>query len=387
MPPLNFVWFSTTDWDAPQFGSRQQIARQLAGRYHRLLFVEVPRAPHSFLSDPAGTRRAVRRLGQLRLVATNVQAYTPWPVLPNYYHPSTNAINQRLLHLDLRRLVRRLGWSVDVFWTYWPNSAYLVGRLGERVAVYHCLDDFTTIRYPFVATGAIARMERELCQRVDLVITRTEALGQARRPHNLQTHILPGGVDAAFFDPARVSAAAADVAALPQPRAGFVGTIDDRVDMPMLAACARALPDIAFVLVGPVKRHLVKLNLLYGLTNIYWLPARPHTDVPAVIAGFDVGLIPYRQTPYAQALSPIKLYEYMAMGKPVVATDLPYLRREAVHVHLARTTDEFVAAIRAVLTRPATRDEQAQWRAVAWENSWDRQAEAIEGWLAGVGQR
>jgi glycosyltransferase involved in cell wall biosynthesis len=394
MPPLTFLWLSTTDWDAPQFGSRQQLAQRLAGRGHRVLFVEVPRSLHSFISDPVGTRRALRRLGQVREEMNRREReerreeeggrlciYTPRPVLPIYYHPVTNNLNQRLLTADLRRTLSKLGWKVDVWWTYWPNTAAQVGRFGERLAVYHCIDDFTAVSYPLTPPGAIGRMEAALCRQANLIFTRTEGLAAVKKELNPNTQVLPGGVDTAHFDPAAVSQVSADVAALPRPRVGFLGTIDDRLDVALLAACAQALPEVAFVLAGPIKHHLVELNQLRALANVHFLPARPHSQVPATIAGFDIGLIPYQRTPYTEGLSPIKLYEYLAMGKPVVATDLPYLRRESEQITIARTTADFIAALRQRLAQPATATEQAQWRATAEANSWDRQVDEIENYL------
>jgi hypothetical protein len=221
MRPLTFVWLSTTDWDAPQFGSRQQLARRLAGRGHRVLFVEVARSLHSFISDAAGTRRAMGRMGRIRreekkgnsgeLEGTqgklgredvslveygSLYLYTPRPVLPVYYHPVTNYLNQRLMAGDLRGVVRRLGWRPDVLWTYWPNTADLIGRLGERLAVYHCIDDFTAVTYPLTPAGAIAKMEAALCQRVDMVFTRTEGLAAQKKRLNPQTFAGWGGYGA-----------------------------------------------------------------------------------------------------------------------------------------------------------------------------------------------
>jgi len=172
---------STTDWDAPQFGSRQQIALRLARRDHRVLFVEIPRALHSFVSDPAGTRRALRRLGHIRQAPDGPLVYTPPPVLPVYYNPLVNALNQRLLLGYLRRTLANLDWQPDVLWTYWPHTAYLLGRLGERVAVYHCIDDFSAVGYPLTTRGAIARMEAEQCRQVDIVFARTAGLATAAR--------------------------------------------------------------------------------------------------------------------------------------------------------------------------------------------------------------
>jgi glycosyltransferase involved in cell wall biosynthesis len=375
---LTFVTLSTTDWDAPQFGSRQQIALRLACRGHRVLFVEIPRALHSLVSDPAGTRRALLRLGRVRQVPDGPLVYTPFPVLPIYYNPAINAVNQPMLLCYLHRTLARLDWQPDVLWTYWPHTAYLVGRLGEQVAVYHCIDDFAAVGYPLTTRGAIARMEAEQCRKVDLIFTRTTGLAAAKRQLNPNTHLLPGGVDTVRFDPGRVAVPPADVAALPCPRVGLVGTIDDRVDVGLLAYCARSLSEAAFVFVGPVKQHRVDVSPLEDLPNVHLLPPCPHSEVPATVAVLDVCLIPYRVNPYTEGLSPIKLYEYLAMGKPVVATDLPYLRREAEHICIAYSPEEFVAAVREALARPSTAEERSRWRAAAESYSWERQVDEIE---------
>jgi len=387
---LTFLFLSTTDWDAPQFGSRQQIALQLAREDYRVLFVEVPRAIHSLISDPAGTRRALRRLGTIRRVqdavggrrpqmplADGLLAYTPPPVLPVYYNRAVNAANQRLLLGYLRGCLSRLGWRPDVLWTFWPNTAYLVGRLGERVSVYHCIDDFAAVGYPLTSRRAIARMETQQCRKVHLILTRTVALTAAKRRLNANTHLLPGGVDTDRFDPSRVAAPPAEVTNLPRPRVGFVGTIDDRLDVALLAKCAGALPAASLVLVGPIKRHRVNVRSLRKLPNVHFLPPCTHAEVPSLVAAFDVCLIPYRVNEYTRALSPIKLYEYLAMGKPVVATDLPYLRREAAHIRIAQTSEGFRDAVDAVLDSPPSAQQRVRWRAVAEAHSWQRQTAEV----------
>lgn len=377
-----FLFLSTTDWDAPQFGSRQQIALRLARRGHRVLFVEIPRTLHSFVTDPAGTRRALGRLGRIRRVPEGPLVYTPLPVLPIYYNPLINALNQRLLLRYLRRMLARLGWQPDVLWTYWPHTAYLVGRLGEQIAVYHCIDDFAAVGYPLTTREAIASMEAEQCRKVDVIFTRTEGLTAAKRRLNPNTYLLPGGVDTTHFDPARVAMSPTDVAALPHQRVGLVGTIDDRVDVGLLAYCARSLPETTFVLVGPVRRHRVDIGPLESLPNVHLLPPCPHSDVPTIVAALDVCLIPYRVNPYTEGLSPIKLYEYLAMGKPVVATDLPYLRREVEHIRIVHTSEEFLAAVQGALAHPTSAKEHARRRAAAGLHSWDRQVDEIECCLA-----
>ena len=126
---LTFVFLSTTDWDAAQFGSRQQVAMELARRGHRLLFVEVPRALHSFISDPTGTRKALRRMGKMRWIDETLAVYTPKPVLPVYYHPVSNWVNQRLLVRDVQHALKQVGRQALV-----PVAAEESQRAGDSRA-------------------------------------------------------------------------------------------------------------------------------------------------------------------------------------------------------------------------------------------------------------
>lgn len=381
MRSLTFLTLSTTDWDAPQFGSRQAIASSLARRGHRVLFVEVPRALHSIISDPAGTARALRRLGRHRTIEGRLVAYTPRPLFPVYYHPWSNALNQRLLRRDLQRVLESLGWQPDVLWTYWPNSAALCGRFGEQLAVYHCIDDFSAVSYPLVRSETIAAMETELCRRVDMVLASTEDLAAARRLANPRTFHLPTGVDLESFDPEGVEMDA-EVRSLPPPRIGFVGTLDDRIDTEMMVDCARRLPQAIFVFVGAVKRHRASTAPLAALANVRLLPPRAHDEIPAVLAAFDAAIIPYRRTRFTKNLAPAKLYEYLAMGVPTVSSDLPFAQRAADHLSIVRDGEQLAAALRRIIETPPVESDRRRWRAAAAANSWEARVDEIEALLS-----
>jgi glycosyltransferase involved in cell wall biosynthesis len=192
-----------------------------------------------------------------------------------------------------------------------------------------------------------------------------------------------GGVDTTTFDPRSVRPAA-DVLAVPAPRVGLVGTVDDRLDVAALARCARMLPAISFVLAGPIKRHRVNLEQLRAEPNVYFLPERPYAGVAGAMVALDVGLIPYQQSAYGAALSPIKLYEYLALEKPVVGADLPYLRREASAIRIAGNAEEYAAHITELLASPPGEDQRAEWRRIATAHSWSRQVDQIEAYLAAL---
>jgi glycosyltransferase involved in cell wall biosynthesis len=376
---LTFVVLSTTDWDAPQFGSRQQISLELIRRGHRVLFVEIPRAIHSLISDPDGTKKALRRIGRLRTIQPNLVAYTPLPVLPIYYHPWTNAFNQRWLYRMIQVALKHLHWQPDVLWTYWPNTAYQVKRFKQSGcrAVYHCIDDFTAVTYPLVSSTTIADMEADQCRQVDYIFTRTQSLTKNKKKLNQQTHYLPGGVDTVQFDPTQIQPDTT-ITQLPRPIIGFVGTFDNRVDVDLLQQAATVLPDYTIIFVGPIKHHVASNKAIYNLPNVVFLPAQPHTAVPAIIAAFDICLIPYQRNPYTQGLSPIKLYEYLAMGKPVIGTRLPYLEREQEHIWLVDTAKEFIDSIQKLAKQPIPVDDRNRWRQAASHYSWQKQADIVE---------
>lgn len=375
-----FVFLSITDWDAPQFGSRQQIALELATRGHQVLFVDIPRAIHSFISDPSGTRQAISRMGKIRSINNRLAVYTPRPVLPVYYHPATNWVNQRLFFRDVQRGLQLTGWQPDVVWTFWPNTAVLLQKFKQTyncLTAYHCIDDFTAVSYPFVSSQTIASMERAQSQTADLLIARTKKLAERLQKYNSQTVWLPGGVDVARFNPATVTADP-EINQLPRPIAGFVGTMDHRIDDDLLLQCAKQLPHVSFALIGPVKQHQISLDALTSLPNVHLFPPCPAAETPAKMAAFDAGLIPYQINSYTKGLSPIKLYEYLAMEKPIVAMTLPYLKREAAHIRLANTAVSFIDHLKTAVSSPPTAAQKHQWRQVALNNAWSKQVDIIE---------
>lgn len=384
--PLTFLFLSTTDWDAPQFGSRQQIALALAKRGHRVLFVEQPRALHSLISDRKKTAVQMQRWlqGGLRTPLTtlpNLQIYAPPPVLPIFYHRLTNPMSQRILKLALRRTLKRLGWQADLFWTYWANSDYLVGAFGEQVAVYHCIDNFRASGYPLVPVAQIVALEERLCRKVDLVLTRTPGLAEMLKPHSQRLELIGGGVDLDQFRYDTVKPIPPELAHIPHPIAGLVGSLDDRLDVELLTHLAESLPQLQLILAGFWRAHLVDLSDLTAKPNVHLLPAIPHHRVPEFVAQFDVCIIPYLVNAFTREVSPLKLYEFLGMGKPVVATPLPYNQREADHIYLAETKVAFVEAVQAALNEPSSASVKATRRQAATPHTWQAQVDAIEGFI------
>ncbi len=192
---------------------------------------------------------------------------------------------------------------------------------------------------------------------------------------------MPNAVDLRTFQRALAAATGSPLDALPRPVLGVVGGINAKLDLDLLATVARQRPDWTIALVGPVSYGVSDGDLaaLRSLPNVHFVGPVAHEQVPAVIDACDVCLIPYRLNEQTRHVNPLKVYEYLAGGKPVVATPLPELAQFANTVRLASDAAGFIAAVEASLPETTDPLAQATRRAVAAANTWDlRVARMIE---------
>jgi len=186
---------------------------------------------------------------------------------------------------------------------------------------------------------------------------------------------LDHGVDLDHFVPEPPGGEPPDLAAIPRPRVGFFGGIDDyTVDVDLLERVARDLPEAHLVLIGD---STVPLDRLTAHPNVHHLGPRPYRDIPRYGHGFDVALMPWVQNPWIEAANPIKLKEYLALGLPVVSTDFPEVHRYRHVVAVTGSPAAFVEAVRAGIAGagPAT---PAERRAAVADASWDARARDLE---------
>lgn len=362
------VMLSAVGW--PVGCQRQHaLARQLAAHY-RVLFVE-----------PPGQRPRWRF--SVQAVAPSLWRMTPPGVLPfGRQVPAINHLNRRVAG----RLIRRWLDERPAARTVWLDedlAVPAVGRLGEKAVVYDVADlDWTfTRRWNRWHLRSAARTAAGVA---DLVIASSPALPErlpsARRP----PVVVPNGCDPELFT---AQGPVADwVNRLAGPRLGYVGVIDTRAfDGELFAAVARRRPDWTFVLAGASTR--AGRAALRGLPNVHRCGQLPLEEVPAFLRGCDVCLVPYRVGGLIDYVQPKKLYDYLALEKPVVATPLPALSRLGPDlVRLATDADGFVAAVEQALRAARCPRARAARRAAAVANSWTAQGETVRTLLAGVGR-
>jgi glycosyltransferase involved in cell wall biosynthesis len=362
-------------WDAPTRFSKHHLAAFLAARGWRVLYVEAPLTPLGLRRGRAFVPELLRSLLPPRQIGRALwtrRCFTPIP-----YHAASrftnrlaaNRLGQRLLGRVLRGDLRRLGFRAPIIIAGLPHAVDVLDALPHRGLVYHCADDYVHVRgFP----TSLPELEAELCRRADLVVTTSRTLCEERARYNAQTHWVPNGVEVDRFS--RPAAPAIELARIGRPVVGFVGGLSQWLDIGLLAHIARERPGWSLALIGPAS---VDLSRLDGLANVHRLGPRPYRDLPRYLAGMDVALVPFVQDSVTWHADPIKTYEYLAAGLPVVATDLPALRRLGDVVRLATSPETFVNQIQAALNEG--RDtRRAERQAEAARHSWTSRFERFE---------
>ena len=376
----DIVCLSSIDWDFIWQG-HQQIMSTLAAAGNRVLFIENTGVRPPRLGDLGRLRHRIYRwwtsTAGFREEAPNLHVLSPL-ILPWPYSRVARWINRALLLRAIRRWMRVMKFKRPIAWTFLPTplAREVLWALEPQVTVYYCIDDLAASSRQ---ARKIRRTEDKLLGEVDLVFVTSEKLRERTARFADRVHVFPFAVDYPPFEAARSDGGSLpeDVGELPRPIVGYLGGVHQWVDQALLAETAQRLPDVTFVLVGPLQ---AEVGGLARCSNIRLLGACSHRDVPRYLKAFDVALIPYRLTEYTASVYPTKLNEYLAMGLPVVATDLPEIRRfNAEHgnvVAVSGTTDEFVENVRAAL-QPSPPAEVERRVAVAQINSWEARVAAM----------
>lgn len=267
-----------------------------------------------------------------------------------------------------------------VLWYYTPMALSFTDHLEPLAIVYDCMDDLSAFKF---APQEMKQREAQLLYYADLVFTGGNSLYETKRQHHQRVHAFPSSVDTAHFVQARtMRQEPIDQATLPQPRVGFYGVIDERIDLDLLAALADEQPDWQFVVVGPVVK--IDAQMLPRRENIHYLGAKPYVELPSYLAGWNVAIMPFALNEATHYISPTKTLEYLAAGKPVVSTairDVVTPFGEKGLVSIASTKDDFRAAIKQAMEREREthiRKVDQFLSHVSWDATWAGMRQLID---------
>jgi glycosyltransferase involved in cell wall biosynthesis len=367
---MHLVSLAAVTWDFKLVGRTRMLTEAWLRAGQPTTFVQVP-----------SYRTAAERLTGLLRPADAAPVVRPWPIYPaRWWARLSRARLERGIRARARGLRRqlegRVRWEqaaalvVSPLWTPWLEE------LPFRHVIYDCIDDLAVpVPRPELA-GLYQQWEDELIARADGAVVVAEQLAariRARRP-GLPMAVIRNGGDADGF---RSAAAAAlrprDLPDSGRPIIGFVGALYDWLDWELLRVVLQALPDCEFVFVGPHDNR-GDIRAIANLPNAHLLGLRAYAEVPAYVQAFDVCWVPFKAGDVANAANPVKIYEYLALGKPVVTTPVADTASFGDLVSVARTPAEVADCLRAALTRRAP--DSAKRQAFAAANSWSARAAA-----------
>jgi glycosyltransferase involved in cell wall biosynthesis len=372
----NVVCFAK-DWSETPT-SNNHVMIELA-RHNKVLWLNSIATRQPKLTSGRDIGKIFRKLAGFfrgaRQAADNLWVFTPI-VLPLPHSRIAALLNRRLLKWMLARVRRQLGMKQFQLWTFLPNAVEYVGQLGESLVVYYCVDEWS--KFTYLHGEKSAQAERRLLKQADVVFATAQTLVDDRLPHNPNTYLARHGVDHNLFARAMDdrTQVPADLAAIPRPRLGFYGTIQDWIDFDLICHLARRRPDWSIVLIG---NAFVDVSRLKQFPNIHLLGRRDHDLLPNYCKGFDVGIIPYVVNERILHVNPIKLREYLSAGLPVVSTAFPEVQLYPQFCAAVQTFEQFETAVESALrtNNPALRRRRSEAMA---QETWEKK-------VALVGQR
>jgi glycosyltransferase involved in cell wall biosynthesis len=377
--PQSCILFSTADWDAPYWTNKQHTAAALGQRGTVVLYIEsvglrVPSAKSGKDWSRLG-KRLITGLRTLILgpkrVQTNVWVLSPLVIPFKHSHPWVRWFNQSLMQLQIGRFLHDRQLKSPLIWTYHPYMLDTLTGLKTDKLVYHCVDDLSAI--PGIDATTFKAAEQNLLYKADVVFATAPRLADQCALYNTNTHFLPNVVDADHFGKAFLTnALPPDLSCIPEPRLGYHGVLSDfKIDFQLLMDVARLNPQWSFVFIGEERegQKSPMIQELSLLPNVHFLGYRAYEVLPEYLRGIQVGLLPSLINEYTHGMFPMKYYEYLAAGVPVVSTPLSFSSSALAGLLTGATAEVFATAVGDQLF--SGRFDRTQATKLVADNTWD----------------
>ncbi len=388
-----FLYIGLGNLDDKSWFGTQRFATALSGR-NRVLFVE---RPFTFFEILRGAKRPERILHPIRRWNKNLFVFSPFFVLPfSAKRAILKRINGYLNLFFLKFLLRRLGMKNPILWLDDPFESFYIGRVGEKLLIYNCLHEYSyqpdqlNPDLGFQGGDEInwynLNIEKRVLQRADLVFCETPSRVDRKKRYNPHVFHLPHGVEFDLYSRALESDyVPGDIKSIPRPIIGFSGTINhEKIDFELIDLLSSIRPQWSFVFVGRIYRNTVIPSCIQDKKNVYFLGEKKYSEVPHYVKLFDVCTIPYKVTRVTKDIQTVKIYEYLATGRPVVTTYMPQLLHLKGVIEIANDRDEFLEKVESSLKTGDTSTLREKRIAIAKQNSWANRAQKIEEIISSV---
>jgi glycosyltransferase involved in cell wall biosynthesis len=379
----DIVCIAEMDYDSTVWPICRHLMSRLAKAGNRVLYVESLGLRVPSLLHAADIRKIARRLRGLvsgrREPEPNLWVIAP-RALPGHHIVWIRWINRCLLKAQIRSTMQKLKMQDPLLWIFLPTGVPLVGELGEKLVIYYCMDEY--LANPGVPVEALKVMEDRLVSEADAVLVTAPKLLEKFKPTAKRLAWIPCGVDIDAYQAGIDQSEPAEMKSIPHPRIGFAGNLTGyKVDYALLDSLIRSRPQWSFVFMGTMgagdPSNQIPAFLSYP--NVHRLGEKPFEKIPAFLQSWDAGIIPYRHSATTDAVFPLKLFEYLAAGLPVVSTPLPSLNQYREFCFLASDVASFQSALDRAVKNPG--QDAVQRKAYAGKNSWESRLEQISDFL------
>ncbi|OHB60995.1 MAG: hypothetical protein A2167_01115 [Planctomycetes bacterium RBG_13_46_10] len=378
---IEVICFGGEDW---WYKNRGHIDMQLMKRFARLgttlyinsIVMQKPTLKKSIGGGRSFSQKLLRKMKSifmgLQQPIANFWVYSPFS-LPVHHVNYLKAVNEILLRSQLLAIMRKLKLHNPLVWVACPAACEIAIQMKKSHLVYQRTDRFE--EYPNVDSETIRQYDQKLKANADMTIFVNKKLYSEEANQCKKALYLDHGVDYELFTTAaQNSHQPNEMIGIPKPIIGFFGAIDEHTsDIPFIEKVIELLPEMSFVFLGEASSNV---NGLQKRKNVWLLGKKPYEQIPHYGKCFDVSIMPWRQNRWIEACNPIKLKEYLALGKPVVSTPFPELQKYTDVIYQAKTPNEFAECIEKALSednpeRIAARKEKVQM------STWDSKAELV----------
>lgn len=377
----NIICFSSVDWTT--YKTSKIYLMKIVSKRNRVLYVETigSKTPGFYKSH---LFRIVRRLFRWLKGPTkprdvkpdeDILIYSPL-IIPIHNSKFVRGINSYILRWTFRKLIKKLNFKVPILWFYLPTASGLIGQLGEKFCLYHCVDNWLT--YPGYRNDNFIDLENKLFKNANAVFISSRLLFEEKKALNKNTYFLPHGVESEHYQKVFSPDAPlpADVANLKRPVIAMIGEIAGWVNWDFLRYAAKTNPDWSIAMIGPIG-YDADISKIKNISNIYLLGYKEYSELPNYYRAVDVCVVSFNLDEHIKYCTPTRFYEHLAAGKPIVSTDFPTAREfPSELVKIAKTKEEFVEQIK----KSMAEDNEAlaeKRKELAKNNTWIDRAEYI----------
>lgn len=375
----SIICFAPSDWWSMNPSCTTHIMKRLATA-NKILYI------NPFSSDLLGVTKA-RRKGFGQRLSRKLKSMTKWlkkgdenlyvfsPLfIPVQGKPKLDALNNRLLVGQIKLACRLAGIKNPLLWIENVRAADLLEHFNGQPKIYHVSDLFCHDGYISNKDTQVNR-ERKISEAADAIISVSTELYELKKKDYQNVRYLPHGVD---FEKFQSAAAKEEVPAalreIPHPIAGYFGTLTGSNDIALWEYCAAQMPDVSFVLAGRVTGG--DYSTLQAMKNVYMPGFVPYEQIPSLCAAFDVCMLNWKMSPWIRSCNPLKMFEYMASGRPIVSVAIQEAQQYNDCISIASDQEEFCRLLRWELSHD-TQERRQKRVEIARRHDWHQKVSVL----------